>query len=85
MDWFYNTEEISLPIPKHNRTIRKSEKILTVEVTIEEEDRLLTYIMCIHTNYHMLQVRYSMCSLAVSILDSAAVDQSSNPGSGSAL
>ena len=45
MDWFYNTEAISLPIPKHNRTIRKSGKILTVEVTIEEEDRLLTYII----------------------------------------
>ena len=28
---------------------------------------------------------YSMCSLAVSVLDSPAVDPRSNPGSGSAL
>ena len=29
--------------------------------------------------------QYSMCSLVVSVLDSPAVDQRSNPGSGSAL
>ena len=39
----------------------------------------------VHCLISMCQIKYSMCSLEVSKLDSPAVDRSSNPGSGNIL